>query len=181
MDELESYYNEHASQARQHENQRERITSIILTVATILTGFITANALSSLAIIASISVSLLGMFGFLFAGKHYERSNFHTAIMKQIRNEIDRFSLNKEGGRASLQSLRAKGEQEHYTHFVWPKFSGTDSVAQKNAKSWIARQRTHVFWEMLHILVFLIGIMWTVAILSEDRSEKPPLKVEIIK
>lgn len=183
MDELKEYYNEHASQARQHEDQRERMTNIILSIAGVLIGLITFSELSIWSVPASISVIIIGFYGFLFAGKHYERFKFHTSIMKAIRDEIDRIALDKNAVQSTLQSLREKGESNHYKKFTWPRFSGTDSELQAGAKSWIARQRVHTFWELIHILVLIIGIGLTTAIIIKTMTHSPkePIKVQLVK
>ena len=81
-----------------------------------------------------------------------------------------------------LSKIREKGEENHYTGFRWPRFTGTRDLQQKKAKSWIARQRLHVFWEAVHILVALIGIGLLVAIIAKAVGKPPeePLKVQIV-
>src|SRR5262249_29150235 len=63
MSSLENYYKEHADQARQHENQRERMTNIMLAVGGILVGFVTYSKLSLLSLPAALLVLVLGVFG----------------------------------------------------------------------------------------------------------------------
>jgi hypothetical protein len=46
MEHLQHYYDEHAQQARQHEDQRERVTNIILSIAGVLIGLITFSEFS---------------------------------------------------------------------------------------------------------------------------------------
>src|SRR4051794_24461307 len=123
MSELQEYYNEHAAQARQHENDRERMTSIILSVAGVLVGLITFAKLSVGALPAALAIVALGIFGFLFAGKHYERFRFHTSIMAEIRDEIDRLRLAPNEAPRPLAELRDAGDARHYRTFTWPRFS----------------------------------------------------------
>jgi xanthosine utilization system XapX-like protein len=174
--ELQSYYDENAAQARQHEDQRERATSLILTIAGLLVGLITFAKLSCWSLPAAICIVLLGAFGFLFAGKHYERSRFHTAIMEKIRVEIEKSEANPK----SLSELREEGEKAHYDHFVWPTLRGSHDELQRGAKYWIARQRLHVFWECVHLLVVVIGVGMCLAILVNGKIEPKPIKVEIV-
>ena len=177
---LETYYNEHAAQARQHEDQREKMTNVVLSVAGVLIGLITFSNLSRWSLPAAGAVVLLGVFGFFASGKHYERFKFHTAIMATIRTEIDRLARQPPGTPSkSLTQLRADGASEHYQNFTWPEFSGTNSGSQARAKSWIARQRTHVFWETVHILVALIGIALCATIAIKWNLEKPPTPTEV--
>jgi positive regulator of sigma E activity len=182
MDRLQSYYDEHAAQARQHEEQRERATNLILSIAGLLVGLITFAKLSLWSLPAAVCIALLGSFGFLFAGKHYERFRFHTEIMDAIRREIERVSNDPESTPKTLSALRDDGELRHYEEFTWPSFRGSRSKPQSKARSWIARQRLHVFWEFVHLLVVVIGIPLCVAIGlgTKFRKEPKPLKVEII-
>jgi hypothetical protein len=184
MSELENYYNEHASQARQHEDQREHMTNILLAVAGVLIGLITHAELSLSSLPAAVALIVLGIFGFLFAGKHYERFKFHTEIMSAIRDDIDCVKQNPKSQPKPLKDLRSAGAKKHYEEFVWPTLSKTDSKKQANARSWIARQRLHVFWEAVHVLVAVIGLALSISIVIKW-SIRPhmtePLKVQIVK
>jgi hypothetical protein len=198
MSELLNYYNEHASQARQHEDHRERMTNIILSINGVLIGLITFSNLSLWSVCASGSIVLLGIYGFFFAGKHYERFKFHTSIMGAIRSEIDRLYLDPHAKKRALWELRDEGASNHFKNFTWHVYrrekdkdgkgkAGRDLarpkiVKQYQARSWIARQRVHVFWEFIHILMILIGLALTSTILiknNRDSSEKP-LRIEIV-
>jgi hypothetical protein len=179
---LQSYYDDHASQARQHEGQRERVTNIVLSIAGLLIGLVTFANLQLWSLIAAGSIILLGIYGFLFSGKHYERFKFHTAVLQAFRKEIERAHNDPEYGKVSLSSLRASATEKHYREFVWPKFSGTNDKAQAAATSWIARQRLHVFWEAVHLLIVGIGLALCIAILLKHVLEGPdkPTRIEII-
>jgi hypothetical protein len=183
LSDLENYYNEHATQARQHEDQREHMTNIVLAVSGVLVGLVTYSELSLWSLPAALTLVILGLFGFVFAGKHYERFRFHTEIMSAIRAELDRVRATPNSPVKSLSQLRSDGATQHYSSFKWPKFSGTNSVAQAGAQSWIARQRLHVFWEFVHILVAVIGIGLCVAIVAKTMAASPskPLKIQIVK
>lgn len=181
---LQKYYDEHAEHARLHESQRERATNIILSICGILIGLITFGELNLSDLPASISIIILGIYGFLFSGKHYERFRFHTSIMKEIREEIWNTKNTPERIK-SLKELREIGAKKHYERFKWPKLKGSRSKNQTNAKSWIARQRNHVFWDGLHVIVILIGVILTISIIWSDccksHKNKAPIKVEIVK
>jgi xanthosine utilization system XapX-like protein len=183
MDTLQSYYDEHAAQARNHEEQRERATNLILSIAGLLVGLVTFAKLSLLSLPAAICIVLLGIFGFVFAGKHYERFRYHTQIMEAIRLEIERVSDDPNIKPKSLSDLRKDGEDNHYKNFTWPSFRGSRNASQATARSWIARQRLHVFWESVHLLVVVIGVALCLAIaLNTKFSKEPkPVKVEIVK
>jgi hypothetical protein len=168
MSQLEFYFNEHAAHARQHEDHREHITTAVLTLAGIMITLVTFAGLTWNALPAAASVVLLGIFGYMAAGKHYERFRLHTAVLEKIRDEIDRVNLTPGSVSASLRSLRLAGENEHYQNFSWPFAPNTTSVRQANAKAWIARRRTRLFWEVLHLGVALIGIALCSAIVIKS-------------
>lgn len=182
MSQLEDYYKEHADQARQHEGQRERMTSIVLAVAGILVGLVTFSKLSFWSLPAAFTIVILGAYGFCFAGKHYERFRYHSSIMARIRCEMDRLSLQPNAPPTPLSKLRSDGEKDHYVSFKWPSFRGTRSGAQADAKSWIARQRLHVFWEAVHLLVVVLGLVLSAVVIAKaiHGSSEEPLKIRIV-
>lgn len=75
LESLWKFYDEHAAQARQHENQRERMTNIILIVAGALIGFLSSSSSATIySFISSVVLIPLGIFGWMFSSKHYERA-----------------------------------------------------------------------------------------------------------
>jgi ATP/ADP translocase len=175
-------YEEHAEQARKHEEQRERITGLVLSIVSILIGFITFAKLSIVSLAVSIPIIMLGAYGYFFAGKHYERFKLHTKIMRAMRHELDALSMNDNHTGKSIAVLREEAEAKHYREFIWPTFSGGRSAAQNNATSWIARQRLHVFWEAIHLMIIVIGICLTISIVAKQFIADEPeiIKVQII-
>lgn len=160
----QAYYEEHSTQAKLHEEQRERITGIVLTIATLLIGLVTFTKLGLAALAASIPIILLGIYGWFFAGKHYERFKFHTAVMRRIRKEIDAMYATPQHVGVSLETLRSEAESLHYQRFRWPGYRRSLRPAQHAATSWIARQRLHLFWEGIHLMVALIGVGLTIGV-----------------
>jgi hypothetical protein len=173
MSQLETYYNEHATHARQHEDHRERMTAIVLTFAGVLIGLVTFAGLSLTALPAAISLVVLGIFGLLASGKHYERFRMHTTVMETIRNEMDRVASDPGVEPKSLSSLRIAGETKHYDEFSWPWASEATSDRQANAKAWIARRRTRFFWELIHVGVAVIGLAICSAIVYKSCVGRP--------
>ena len=182
MNNLQSYYDEHAAQARQHESQREALANIILGIAGALIGLMTFAELSLWSLPAGIALIAIGAYGWLFAGKHYERFRFHTAIMSAVRHEMDRVADNPGETAETTSALRSQGETKHYANFTWPQFRGSRSDAQASAKSWIARQRLHVFWEGIPLLVATLGVGMSIAVAANAirSDDKAPLQVEIV-
>lgn len=177
-----AYYEEHSTQAKIHEEQRERITGIILTIATLLIGLVTFAKLALSALAASIPIILLGVYGWFFAGKHYERFQFHTAVMRRIRNELDALHATPGCAGASLDTLRSEAAAAHYRHFRWPTIAASSRPPQSTATAWIARQRLHVFWEGIHLMVALIGIGLTIGIVAKRfvADEQEINKVQVV-
>jgi hypothetical protein len=180
--ELETFYKDHSDQARQHEAQRERMTNLVLAITGVLVGLVTFSKLALWALPAALTVSALGIFGYCFAGKHYERYRYHASIMQAARDEMDRLAAAPGTTPRPLSAIRSEGETKHYQKFTWPRLRGTGNPLQAQAKSWIARQRLHVFWEAVHILVAVIGVALSVAIGVKAVSGSPeePLKVRIV-
>ncbi|WEF35527.1 hypothetical protein [Pseudoduganella chitinolytica] len=178
----QAYYNEHSAQAKLHEEQRERITGIVLTIATLLIGLVTFAKLALVALAASIPIILLGVYGWFFAGKHYERFKFHTAVMRRIRQELDVMYAAREHVGASLETLRSEAEASHYRRFRWPAYRKSLRPAQGGAASWIARRRLHVFWEGIHLMVALIGVGLTIGIVVKKFVVEEPeiTRVQIV-
>jgi hypothetical protein len=177
----ERFYDEHASQARMHEEQRERVTNIILSIAGVLVGLVTFAKLSYWALPAALSVIILGGYGYLFSGRHYERNRFHTKVMSKVRDEIDRVQGDENAIPEPLSTLRCRAGKEHYREFVWPSFSGSRDKEQSGAKSWIARQRLHIFWELVHLIIAALGLALCLAIVLNERlgEKDKPMKVDV--
>lgn len=171
------YYEEHALQARRHEEQRERATAIVLTVAGFLVSFATFAKLSHSSVVAAASVALLGVYGYLFAGKHYERNRLHTAILKRVRKEIEIMVESEGYAPIPLSKIRSEAEERHNNEFTWP-FSHSRAPA---ARAWITRASLHHFWESIHVCVFFLGIGMIVAIYwPTDPTKDPPTKIHIV-
>ncbi len=197
---LINYYNEHAAQARAHEEQREKMTNIILSIAGVLIGFVTFANFSIWSITASLSISLLGVYGYFFSRKHYERNRMHVQILRQVRKELDKVENDPNVNVIETKYLRKIGEHYHYKTFgqktgktdQGPDQFVLDYLLQKgedpfvysraNSRSWIARSRTYRFWEGLHLLIILLGIVLSVSILLKsevDPKQSKSSKIEI--
>ena len=174
---LHLFFEEHATQARRHEELREKATTVVLTLTGALIGLITYSKLAIWSWPAAALVTVLGLYGLLFSAKHYERARMHTEIVRHIREEID----NGENSVLSLSDLTRNGRNDHYDKFRWPVLSADDD-AQSNAKSRIARLRLNIFWDGIHVVVLMIGIGLTTAILSKSNESKEPdlISVQIV-
>jgi hypothetical protein len=178
---LQSYYDDHAAQARQHEKQREVMTNVVLVVAGLLIGLVTLGNMSIWSLPAAMAVAALGAYGLLISGKHYERFNFHTSLMKAIRDEMNRVAGTEGATPRSICELYSQVERDHYFGFVWPKFRATRKKPQAIATSWVARQRMHMFWDSAHAGIAIIGLTLCLFIMVKAAVPvaKEPLRVEI--
>ncbi len=123
MERLRFYYQEHAEQARQHESQRERMTNIVLAIAGALIGVVTFAELALWSLPAALAIAALGIYGLLFAQKHYERNRYHVYILREIRKEMDYASdivPRPEGlpEKRTLEQIREAGVRSHYKKFT---------------------------------------------------------------
>ena len=169
IDVLLKMYEEHANQARQHENQRAQMTTIILALASVVITVITLAKLALYTIPMSLVLVCIGGYGWLFALKHYERNRMHTTIMSVFRDAIDtELGAGRTGGSASntkksLKELRTCGEKKHYKNY--PKrlkeqpSNSEEKDARDMARSWVARVGLWKFWAAPHIAVLCIGLL----------------------
>ena len=90
LESLWNFYQEHAAQARQHEDQREHMTNIILIIAGALITFVSSRESANVySLLSSLALIPLGVFGWAFSYKHYERNHIHRAILAKVREAID--------------------------------------------------------------------------------------------
>jgi Flp pilus assembly protein TadB len=149
IDVLLKMYDEHAQQARQHETQRERMSWIILAVSGVLVTFIANNGLQPNSLIASATLIVLGVYGWLFSLKHYEKNRLHTKIMKSFRDNL--------GGETGLDidAIRAVGSNSH-----------KDDYKKSPIKSWIWKCRLNHLWAGLPLLIAVLGLALSVIIVA---------------
>ncbi|NQU34129.1 MAG: hypothetical protein HQ521_12925 [Bacteroidetes bacterium] len=96
-------YNDHVTQARQHEDQRERMTTLIVVVAAAAMAFISQNGLEYYDLVLSLPLIILGAFGARFSFKHYERNRMHVKIASGYLRSIDN----------EIYSIREEQEKQH--------------------------------------------------------------------
>jgi len=69
MPQLQAYYNEHAAQARQHETNRQQMTTLVIAINSVLVGLITYGKLSSRSWPAAAAIVIVGLLGYFAAAK----------------------------------------------------------------------------------------------------------------
>lgn len=131
-------YNEHITQARQHEDQRERMTALIVVVAAAAMAFISQDGLEYFDLVLSVPLIILGAFGARFSFKHYERNRMHVKIASGYL-----LSINNE-----IYNIRKAHEKQHNKEY--PK-----------SNEW----SVHKNWEGIHIGVSIIGVLLSVLVI----------------
>jgi hypothetical protein len=147
------YYDEHAAQARQHENLRASVTSILSAIAAAVVSLAGLGGLDKADIPAGIVVVVLGFLGVALSVKHYERNRLHTQILHAIRTEITRLDQDEAAVPLSTEEIRSRAEGEHNSSFaVW-------RAAKRVSKSPWVRVRLHILWLGLPAAVGIVGIL----------------------
>ena len=82
-------YKEHADEARQHENQRERMTALIVAVGAGSLGLAMSKVEAFNQSLLGGALVVLGLYGAIFSLKHYERNRRHVALMKGIGQRLE--------------------------------------------------------------------------------------------
>jgi hypothetical protein len=144
------FYDEHAAQARQHENLRATVTSTLAGIAAAVVGLAGLGGLHPADIPAGIVVTLLGVLGVGLSTKHYERNRFHTMILKAIRDEVDETQASHRGGVRDTRSIRDEGVDRHRQDFR--------VLGSKPDSRWIG-VRLHLLWLGLPFGISLAGIL----------------------
>lgn len=185
IDALQNMYNEHATQARQHEDQRERMTNLIAGITTVLVGLITYSKLSIYSLPSALLLLYIGIHGWRFSLKHYERNRLHVRILKEVRKEIDldlglaSNPTNPTVSTRNLEAIRKAAEEDHYKHHPAP-----PSEIQIKAANKIARSRLYRFWSDLPLVAALIGAGLSIAITIHYfypiHIDQPPTEVRLV-
>ncbi|PAZ17136.1 hypothetical protein CLM62_03885 [Streptomyces sp. SA15] len=138
---LWAYYDEHAAQARQHENLRATVTSTLAGIAAAVVTLAGVGGLSKADILTGVVVIILSVLGFALSFKHYERNRMHTEILGQIRGRIDQLHDQSVTGWVRTEALRDAGKKENKKKF--PR---------------LKRIRLHILWLGLPMAIGLVGI-----------------------
>ena len=124
--------------AKHHDNQRERMTSLIL----IFAGFCIASVGWDRQIGDSDAwiggfLALVGMFGVIFSLKHYENFKLHYSRFREYRAELDKKFEN-----SPIMNLKNQGDCQHTRNMRYP---------------FTKRIPLHRLWASLPALIAIIG------------------------
>ena len=132
------------SQAKQSEDQRSNITNIIVLIAAAIQGVLTQTGFTKNALPLSITLIIIGLFGIVATSKLYERFRYHYEVMRQIREKIE--ALNPD---TTIKACLDAAWREHIKKYP---FIST-------------KIRQYVVWSTLHVLIVVLGVIYTVIIL----------------
>ena len=155
-----------------HEKQRSNASTLLLTVAVVLIGFIRIDNLTRSDYLTAGIIVLIGILGCVFSLKEYERFRYHLFSSQKCRFAIDAalrcgelnncedqkirdeirkyFKLDPDSSNYLIQSIADAAEIEYQQ--------------QRNYLGRLAKLRLHHFWLVPHLLTSLIGIVIIVII-----------------
>lgn len=146
-------FQEHLNTAHHHEEQRERVTTLILVLEVALLGLLAfkdGEAQVLHPVYVTIPVSMLGTFGALFSLKHYERYRFHTVVAGEYRRHLERCVPGAEIGRIFLAAKDSHG---------------------RNYRC-LSKMHLYLHWTALHLGVAALGLLFTFILYDYTPREK---------
>jgi hypothetical protein len=149
------FYDEHAAQARQHENLRATVTSTLAAMAAAVTALAGVGGLSAADVPAGLVIMIVGGLGVALSLKHFERNRFHAAVMFQVQSEIERLRatvLHDPAGATQLWEAAKKAHDQDFS--IWKK-----SPSQKLGRSPWVRVRLYLLWAGLPLGIGLVGVV----------------------
>jgi len=158
IDVLRDCYQEQVSQARHHENQRERMTALIVAVATAFVSVISHGEFQIHTLFLAVLLIPIGAFGFAFCRKHYERNRLHTTIARHYLKAIEKqLSSPAEPVSSSyLTDIHKAGRADHKKNFS----------SQSSRKASATGLRLHTFWNSIHLLIVVLGVLLSALIIG---------------
>jgi hypothetical protein len=164
LGDLWHFYDEHAAQARQHEDLRATVTSILAGFAAAVVGFAGIDGLESSDVPAGLVVIVLGLLGALLSLKHYERNRFHTKVMKKVRDQITNLEDGTSTEVKSTTKLREEAMEEHLDDFS-PE-DKDKKKKHKEQKPWLVRLHLFHLWVALPLAIAAVGLVIVVISLA---------------
>lgn len=154
------YYEEHAAQARQHENLRTSVTSTLAAIAAAVVGLAGVGGLSKADIPAGVVVIVLSTLGVALSIKHYERNRMHTEILGVVREQIDELRAESPITVKTTAELRTVGEDRNRQRFSVLPRSKRKSIesSPRGPSRWVDGVRLHILWMGLPIGIGLTGV-----------------------
>jgi len=110
------------------------MTNIILTICTILIAVISSIDISIEKIILSSLLTILGIFGYAFSMKHYERFSWHQSCSNLYREKI----------------------HQEFPDTIIDRASANEKL--KMRFGWIHKSRLFKYWTSIQIVISAIGL-----------------------
>ena len=137
------FYKSHESSMLSHESQRANMTNIIISLCSIIIGIVATLDSGGHKVSLSLLIPLLGLFGYLFSLKHYERFSWHLACSNSYREKL---------------------------HVMYPHSVIDRNLIRKELKNrfgWVHKSRLNKYWSSIHLVIITIGIGLLVFVLLE--------------
>ena len=141
---LTAIMNQQLLQAKQSEDQRSGITSIIVLIAAAIQGGLTQTQLNRNSLHLTIPLIVIGVFGVIATAKLYERFRYHYAVMREIRKNLE--TLQPDTALEASMEVAWQGHAKKYP-FISTKI------------------RLYAVWLTLHFLIAASGLVYTLVIL----------------
>ncbi len=158
MDEFKQTQLEHLGEARLCEQQRAWMSLVFVLIAAPLLVFASIPGV--------IALFFLGLCGLALSAKLYEQSRRHREIAEQLSYEL-KLAANDPGSvLRPLDEAIAAAEGKHAVKFRWPSFGSESSRQLTRATSLVGSIPMHVFWESVHLLIMLFGIIGAIYLMA---------------
>ena len=155
---LISVYEKSVEQMLQHENQRERMTSLIfLASAAIMTG-LSAVDFNTHYWFFGLFLVYFGWFGRNFSLKHYERSVYHISVITMVLEQIDHQNKASHPQDMGIVELMGQvGEKHRAGEFIYAegRRGRSDLIAS------MSKRRLHMFWAWMNTSIMVSGLALT--------------------
>ncbi len=153
---LRDCYQEHLAQSRHHEDQRERMSALVVAVATALVSVTSQGAFQLRTLPLALLLIPLGGFGLAFGRKLYERNRLHTTIARHYLRAISQelSTANRSHSSTDLEEIHNAGREDHKQNF------GKREEREASLTGW----RLHTFWNALHVSIMVLGVILSACI-----------------
>ncbi len=129
--------------ARQAEDKRAVIAHVNIAAAIVANGILALVGFKKNALPFTFLLVILGIYGIIATAKLYERSQYHIHRARKLRARLDELYPD-----AQVEILQKNAENEHKMRY--PR---------------LIHVRLNIIWLSLHMLIAVLGIIYTIIIL----------------
>jgi hypothetical protein len=141
IDVLIHFSEENWTQFRQHENERATISNLIIIIAAAISGVVTQTGFNKNSLLLTILLIALGVYGVIITVKFYVQSQYYLSRARALGHQLDKLCPD-----AEIDKLITEADKKYNRQYP------------------ILVRRLPV-WFLLHILITLLGIVFTVRLL----------------